>query len=147
MHSIKSREGKISAMGCGQRLLRRQLLRGTGGGLPGAAGWTETGLLISNFSLIPSQAAERSWPRGGRPWPCVREERKADRHPSKGQDNAGFLFPSMRTLRGTTSAMPGKLVSLQPGLWAAPSQPDVAATSGRSHPLPCPADHWNYWGG
>ena len=107
-------------MGRGQRLLWRQLLQGTGGGLPRAPAWMETGLLISNFLLILSGAAEVSWPRGGRSWPCIGEGRRADRHPSEGSDNAGFLLPSMRTLRGTTPAMPEDLVWLRPGLGLLP---------------------------
>lgn len=64
----------------------------------GVLGWIETCLLISFFSLTVSWAAEARWTHGGR----VMERRRAERRPSAGQDNAGFLLPSMKALRGMT---------------------------------------------
>lgn len=103
----------------------------------GVLGWIETCLLISFLSLIVSRAAEACWTHGG----SVMEGRRAERHPSAGWDNAGFLFPSMKALRGMTLTMlVNSAASACP--WTGPSQADVPATR---MPLPAPAGQQSCW--
>lgn len=104
-------------------------------------------LLISSFLLIVSCAGEGSQPCSRRSWPRVREGRRADRRPSECWHNAGFLLPSMRILRGMRPSHARKTCVTSAWPWTAPSQPDVASTSGRSHPLPHPAGCQSCWRG
>lgn len=100
-------------------------LQGPSRGIAGVLGWIETLLLISCYSLIVSQAAEACWPHGGR----VTEGRRTERRPSAGRDNAGFLLPSVKVLRGMT---PTTYCFSLP--WTASSQANVPATQ-----IPLPA--------